>query len=84
MNIYRHRFSAPCVNNGLSIAYEVEIQTEWTIMVEEIVETCRKVQVDLEKPYHENIADVLYATFGGFQTMRAFHHGVEIESRRGG
>lgn len=83
INIYRHRFSAPCVNNGLSIAYEVEIQTSWTVMVEDIVAECIAAR-DAEKPYHETIADRLYEKFGGLQRMVAFHHGVEIETRRGG
>jgi hypothetical protein len=83
MNIYRHSFSAPCVNNGLSIAYHVEIRTTWTIMVEDIADECAKAR-DAEKPYHETIADRLYARFGGEQIMTAFHHGVGIETRRGG
>lgn len=83
MNIYRHSFSAPCVNNGLSIAYHLEIQTEWTIMVEDIVAACVEAKGS-ERPYHETIADALYTKFGGFQLMTAFHHGVAIETRRGG
>ena len=38
---------------------------------------------DLPKPYHENIADMLFEKFGGSQRLRAFHHGVEIETVRG-
>lgn len=83
MNIYRHTFSAPCVNNGLSIAYSLEIRTAWTIMVEDIVAECEAAKAS-ERPYHETIADRLYAKFGGEQIMTAFHHGVGIETRRGG
>jgi len=53
-------------------------------MVELIAEACRRAAETLPKPYHENIADALYEQFGGLQIMRAFHHGTEIISIRGG
>ena len=81
-NIYRHRFEGPCPNNDAVIDYSVEIETIRVVMVEEIVEACVKAR-DLPKPYHENIADYLFERFGGRQRMVAFHHGVEIETRRG-
>jgi len=81
-NIYRHQFTATCPNNGQTITYSLELSCEWTIMVEDIQEVCVEAQ-DLGRPYHENIADLLHAKLGGKQVLRAFHHGVEIESHRG-
>lgn len=82
MNIYRHVFIGPCPNNERAIDYYLEIRAQRVIMVEEIVAECERAKT-AEKPYHETIADRLYAKFGGQQTMMAFHHGVWIETRRG-
>lgn len=81
-NHYRYSFAAPCPNNGLSVSYELEIVTTWTVMVEDIIAACELAQ-QASRPYHETIADELYGLFGGMQTIIAFHHGVEIETRRG-
>lgn len=79
-NYYRHRFNVRCPNNSASIAYELEIWTSQTIMVEEIVDFCAAV----DSAFHEDLADRLHAQFGGTQKMRAHHHGVDIESLRVG
>lgn len=82
LNIYRHRFTATCPNNGQTIAYRLEIEAESVIMVEDIDKHCRAAAL-CNKPYHENIANYLYASLGGRQTIIAWHHGTEIETRRG-
>lgn len=79
MNIYRHRFNARCPSNSAVIAYEIEIQSKQMILVEDITVTCAA----FDAGYHEAMADTLFVRFGGQQTMRAHHHGVDIETRRG-
>lgn len=79
MNIYRQQFVSHCPHNGLHIIYSLEIQTAEVIHVEHIVTATRLMADSL----HENIADELYERFGGRQILRAHHHGVDIESRRG-
>jgi hypothetical protein len=78
MNIYCHDFISACPNNGKPIFYELEIRTHAVIMVEEIIAACA-----VPKIYHEALADKLTAQFGGMQLLRAFHHGVRIETVRG-
>lgn len=82
-NVYRQRFTAPCCNNGLVVIYDLEIETESDrfIMVEDIQAACVEAAA-LPKPYHENIADFLLGRFGGWQVIRAHHHGTDIETRR--
>lgn len=80
MNIYRTEFSAACPNNGAHITYTLEIRTERVIMVEDIVARTRT----LRSGYHEQIADRLHKVLGGEQVLRAHHHGVDIETHRGG
>lgn len=80
MNIYTAKFKATCPNNGLIISYTLRIETADKIMVETIIAACHM------KPsgYHEDIADGIYARIGaGRHTLRAYHHGVHIETRRG-
>lgn len=78
MNRYRHRFTALCPNNGKTIRYRLALWTEETIMVEDIIDTCK-----VESAYHEDLAQTLFLRFGGRQVLRAFHHGVEIKTVRG-
>lgn len=79
MNIYRQQFVSHCPNNGLHIIYSLEIQTAEVIHVEHIVTATRLMADSL----HEQIADELYERFGGRQILKAHHHGVDIETRRG-
>lgn len=79
MNIYRHNFAIQCPANDEQIIYSLEIQSSKMIYAEHIVtEVLRK-----ESEYHEALADRLFAVFGERQTIRATHHGVQIETRRG-
>ncbi|MEK6294416.1 MAG: hypothetical protein V4793_24120 [Paraburkholderia tropica] len=78
-NIYRHQFVSRCPNNQQPIIYALEIETDQKVMVEHIV-TAARIN---ECAFHEAIADDLHARFGGRQTLKAHHHGVDIETRRG-
>lgn len=78
LNQYRHTFVVVCPNNGVSINYDLLIETATKIMVEDIVAACR-----VKSAYHEDLADALFTQFGGRQEMRAFHHGVHITTNRG-
>lgn len=77
MNIYRYIFASACPNNGEAIIYALEIQTPQRIMVEHIKTACAMHK----KAFHEDIAADLHQRFGGTLTLKANHHGVEIESR---
>lgn len=78
-NIYRHRFIAKCPHNGAPILYSLEIETDELIHVEHIVMACALV----DSGFHEEIANSLSKRFKGMQTIKAHHHGVDIETRRG-
>lgn len=80
MNRYTRRFEAVCPNNGEKIAYTMMIETDVVIMVEDIVAFTDAIG----KGFHEAIADDMHAKFGGRQVLTAFHHGVDILTRRGG
>lgn len=80
MNRYIRQFSATCPNNGAAIIYNLMIETDVVIMVEDIV-----TETDaIGNGYHEAIADNLHQRFGGRQILTAHHHGVDILTRRGG
>lgn len=78
MNIYRHKFTAECPNNSRVVEYYFEVASERMIMAEDIVAACK-----VDKVFQEPLADTLYDRFGGRQVMRAFHHGVWVETHRG-
>lgn len=81
MNIYRHQFVSKCPNNGDFIVYDFELRKpdEETVFVEHIV-----IASKLWNPaFHEQIADAFFKQFGGQQILKAHHHGVEIETKRG-
>lgn len=80
MNIYTIKFKSTCPNNGLIISYTLRIETDEKIMVETIISACHTNK----SGYHEDIADAIYARLGaGRHVLRAYHHGVHIETRRG-
>ena len=76
-NTYTHRFKARCPNNGQTINFALEIETEETLMVEDILLACSNLN-----ELHEKIADNLLREFGGKQTLTAHHHGVDIKTVR--
>lgn len=77
MNIYRHQFIAQCPNNGRMVDYSLTIQSNRMIMVEDIQSATSQ-----STGYHEAFADMLYAKFGGRQTIVAHHHGTDVETIR--
>lgn len=80
MNIYRHQFVCVCPANKQPIIYQLEVQSAKMIYVEKIVVACQMWQ----QQYHEKIADALAEQFPGTsQVLRAHHHGVDVETRRG-
>lgn len=78
MNIYRHTFTAVCPSDGDTIVYSLEIRTLRVVMVEHI----KTATALIKSGYHERIADELAERFGGDQTIKAVHQGVEIETVR--
>lgn len=78
MNVYTTRFFSTCPNNGARIEYEVSIETDKVIQVEDIIDAVTL----FNRSFHEEIADQLFREFGGRQTLTADHHGVTIRSIR--
>jgi hypothetical protein len=80
MNIYRHQFVVACPANSKAIIYDLEILSQKMIYVEKIVIACAVWQSE----YHEKMADSLAYQFPDtYQVLKAHHHGVDIETRRG-
>lgn len=82
MNIYRLTFHARCPTNGVRIEYALEVENPATanpLLVEDLIDAVSL----LDKGFHEEFADTLWREFGGKQVLRADHHGVAIETRRG-
>lgn len=78
MNTYKTKFFAFCPVNEARIEYALEIQTGIVIKVEDIIDAVTL----LSRGFHEEIADQLHKEFGGTQTLKASHHGVDIETIR--
>jgi hypothetical protein len=79
MNIYRHQFVVACPANAKPIIYHLEIKSEKMIFVEKIAIACALWQSE----YHEKMADHLAQQFPGTaQTLKAHHHGVDVETFR--
>lgn len=81
MNKYRYVFTRTCPNNGLTIKYSLLIKSPNVLMVESIIEEVDNLP---ESGFHEAFADTLTRVLPGLQTLRAHHHGVDIETTRGG
>ncbi|MBI6620382.1 hypothetical protein YA0783_18910 [Pseudomonas corrugata] len=78
MNIYRHTFAAICPSDGDTILYRLELRSTAMIHVEHI----KAATALIKQGWHEQIADHLSETLGGYQTITATHQGVEIETVR--
>jgi hypothetical protein len=76
LNTYRYTFVAACPANGEQIVYSLALQHQDKVLVEHIKTACALHR----EGYQENIAADLHARFGGTLTLRALHHGVEIET----
>lgn len=79
VNKYAYRFVNTCPVNNRPVQYHLVIESLVTIEVEKIMEKC----AGFAPGFHETIADELHAEFAGHQTLRAHHHGVDIETQRG-
>lgn len=79
MNKYKITFTALCPVNNKKITYNLEIKSDAMIRVEDLLAFVWQV----DQGFHEEIADSLIERFGGQQKLRAFHHGVFIETDRG-
>lgn len=79
MNKYKVTFIALCPVNNKKITYNLEIKSNAMIRVEDLLAFVWQV----DKGFHEEIADSLIERFGGQQILRAYHHGVFIETERG-
>lgn len=77
-NTYRHTFTATCPSDGEVIVYSLEIRSQSMIRVEHI----KTATALIKHGWHEQIADQLAERFGGEQTIRAAHQGIEIETVR--
>ena len=76
MNTYRYTFAVACPGNGEQIIYRLELSHPEMVRVEHIKTACA-----LHKEgFQEAIAADLHKRFGGCLTLRANHHGVEIET----
>lgn len=76
MNTYRYTFVSTCPNNKESIIYYLEIRKNERVMVEHIKTACALHT----SGYQEDIASDLHSMLGGRLSLRAMHHGVEIET----
>ena len=79
MNTYETTFTVKCPNDDDSIEYNLVIESENTILVEDITSATR-IAVPA---FHESIADGVFALLGGKQTITAVHQGVRITTVRG-
>lgn len=78
VNEYRVDFQVACPNNKVPIRYRLRIRTSEAVMVERITEALASTK----EAYHEDIADMMFRMFKGQQTLRAYHHGVWIKTKR--
>jgi hypothetical protein len=78
LNIYTQRFTVRCPNNETPVGYTLKIYSSHMIYVESIQEEVLKYT----HGFHEEIADQLFAKFGGQQVITAHHHGTDITTTR--
>jgi len=90
INHYKKSFTALCPSNNIEIFYDLEIVSDFVIMVESIDAALNHINdmicseyADVLVGYHEQIADILYDQLGGRQSLVANHHGVDITTMRG-
>ena len=78
-NTYKTRFFSVCPINKARIDYQLTIETDKVIGVEELLTLLGGYY---SEGFHELMADDLFERFGGKQTLTAHHHGVDIETVR--
>lgn len=74
MNTYRYKFSVTCPNDGETIHYKLEMKSERMIMVEDIIDSIRNIG----STYQEEIAGMLFRTFGCSMVLKGSHRGVSV------
>lgn len=77
MNTYKYKFTVQCPNNDASVDYFLTIVFDTIIMVEDIIKAC-----EIDRAYHEQIADILREELPGKHTIRAIHSSVLIITER--
>ncbi len=83
LNIYTTAFACNCPTNGVRNNYTLRIEATEVISVEQIVAVIESIESG-EPVFHEEIAGQLAARFPGRHTLKAHHHGVDIETQRDG
>jgi hypothetical protein len=78
VNIYKVSFFSRCPTNNIRITYDLTIKTKNIILVEDLI----NYLTNIDKKFHEDIADELLSVFGGYQTLQAEHHGVFLQTLR--
>lgn len=79
MNRYEYKFAAICPKNKRTIFYELVLESDEMVYVEDIIMAAESQP----NSYHEPLADFLHKKLGGRQTLTAHHHGVDITTVRG-
>lgn len=80
LNKYETEFFAFCPVNRVRIKYNVAIETNDIIAVEDLLDHIIEYYGE---GWHEHIADDMHEKFGGRQTLTADHHSVKITTYRG-
>jgi len=78
VNIYNYAFRVTCPNDGKTIEYFLTIQHDDIIMCENIVSAC----LFPDAAFHEAVADQIAIELPGYQSIRATHSGVRVETQR--
>lgn len=79
MNTYEFDLNLNCPENGAEISYVLKIRSTRKILVEDL----QAFAATFQSCHHEALADAFFNQFGGYQVIRAIHHGVRITSKRG-
>lgn len=85
MNNYSIEFFSNCPTNGVRVKYalSIEVPSKLVIQAEQLVAEVEAVESG-PPVFHEEIADRFAAKFPGSHTLKAHHHGVDIETTRQG
>lgn len=79
MNIYELTHRTPCPNGGLMDAYAIKIESEQTIMVEDILKAMKEAP---SPTFQEALADWLRNQLGARITITGIHYGIKITCLR--
>ena len=79
MNTYETTHRAKCPNGSLVDTYQVKIQSQATIMVEDIISALNDAPSQI---FQEDLATLLRSQIGAEITIIGSHHGIQITSFR--